>query len=237
MTTDPFAFGRVSLSRAARHADALVARYLSPREREELATLRVPKRRAERVAGRLAARRALHRLGLRASDVSIVAIGEGDFAGAPCVLDPSGAPLGVRVSISHAAGSALAVASARYDVGLDLECVRPRDAAFLEDAFDPSALHTFARLLGPQAPWDVAVTLAWCAKEACMKLARTGMRAPLRSFAPVEVAWAGPAPVAARSLHGALRPAVLATRELGVVKASLLARSDVAAALVWRDPG
>jgi 4'-phosphopantetheinyl transferase EntD len=228
-----FAFGRVSLARAGRHAGALGARYLSPREREELAGLRVPKRRAERIAGRLAARRALYHLGIGTSEVSVLAIQEGDAAGAPCVLGASGRALDIGLSISHGAGSAYAVASRCSDVGFDVERVAPRDAAFVEDAFEPFALRAFARLLGPEVSADVLVTLAWCAKEACMKLVRTGMRSPLRSFAPLEVAWAGPAPAASLALHEALRPAVITTRELGVVRARLLARRDLAAALVW----
>jgi 4'-phosphopantetheinyl transferase EntD len=235
MSFGTLAFGRVSLARASRHADALAARYLSAREREEVLALRVPKRRAERIAGRLAARRALGRLGIGTSEVSIVAVQEGDSAGAPRVLGASGGELDVRLSISHGAGSAFAVASERCEVGFDVERVEPREAAFVEDAFEPFALRAFALLLGPDAPADLAVTLAWCAKEACMKLARTGMRSPIRSFAPLDVEWVGPAPAASHAIHDALRPAVIATRELGVLQASLLARRDRAAVLVWRE--
>jgi len=235
MSSPLFAFGRVSLARTSRHADALGARYLSAREREELAPLRFPKRRAERIAGRLAARRALRRLGIGASEVSVVAIEQGDSAGAPCVIDASGAALDVCLSISHGAGSAVAVASVGSEIGFDLERVQPRDAAFVEDAFEPFALDAFARLLGPDAPEAAVVTLAWCVKEACMKLVRTGMRSPLRSFAPLDVAWTGPAPAVSHAIHEALRPAVITTRELGVLSASLLVREDLAAALVWRE--
>ncbi|HEX6273136.1 MAG TPA: 4'-phosphopantetheinyl transferase superfamily protein [Polyangiaceae bacterium] len=236
MTVETFAFGRVSLARANRHADALGARYLSLRERDELALLRAPKRRAERLAGRLAARRALARLGIRTPDLSVVTVPEGEAAGSPCVLGAGGRTLDVGLSISHGAGSAFAVASSTCDLGFDVERVEPRDAAFVEDAFEPFALGAFARLLGPNTPADILVTLAWCAKEACMKLARTGMRAPLRAFAPLEVAWTRPAPPASSgAVHRALRPAILVTRELGVVRAGLLARRDLAAALVWLE--
>jgi 4'-phosphopantetheinyl transferase EntD len=235
MSFGTLAFGRVSLARASRHADALAARYLSAREREEVLALRVPKRRAERIAGRLAARRALGRLGIGTSEVSIIAIQEGDSAGAPRVLGASGGELDVCLSISHGAGSAFAVASVHCEVGFDVERVEPREAAFVEDAFEPFTLSDFARLLGPGAPADLTVTVAWCAKEACMKLARTGMRSPLRSFAPLNVAWAGPAPAASRAISHTLRPAIITTRELGVLQAGVLARRDLAAVLVWRE--
>ena len=64
-----------------------------------------------------------------------------------------------------------------------------------------------------------------------MKLARTGMRAPLQSFAPLELAWTGPAPHAPRLIQGGLRPALMVTRELGTLRAGFLVRGDVAAAL------
>jgi 4'-phosphopantetheinyl transferase len=234
MTAPTFAFGRVSLARANRHGEAL-GRYLSSRELEELASLRVPKRRAERLAGRLAARRALGRLGIRSPGLSVVAVQEGDAAGAPGVLGASGHAIDIGLSISHGAGSAFAVASPDCELGFDVERVEPREAAFVEDVFEPFALRAFARLLGPQTSPDIVVTLAWCAKEACMKLARTGMRAPIRSFAPLDLAWEGPAPAPAHTVRHALRDAVLVTRELGTVRARLLARRDLAAALVWRE--
>jgi 4'-phosphopantetheinyl transferase EntD len=77
MKPPAFGFGRVSLARATRHADALARRYLSLLEREEIAALHVPKRRTERIAGRLAAHRALHHAGVLPTHLSIVSVAEG----------------------------------------------------------------------------------------------------------------------------------------------------------------
>lgn len=234
MSLPSLAFGRVSLARAERHADVLAARYLSAREREEVSRLRVPKRRAERIAGRVAARRALRRLGVGGSDVSVVAVEAGEAAGAPSVE-------GVRrkdvfLSIAHGAGSAFAVASLHLEVGLDVERIERRGAAFVEDAFEPVALETVASLFGTGVAQEVVTTVAWCAKEACMKLTRTGMRAELRSFAPLAASWVGPVPASGGLRHG-LRPAILETRELGVLDAAVAVHRDVALVLVWRPPG
>ena len=234
MSLPPLAFGRVSLARAERHADVLAARYLSPREREEVSTLRVPKRRTERIAGRVAARRALARLGVGGSDVSVVAIEAGEAAGAPSVVGANRQD--VSVSIAHGAGSAFAVASLHLDLGLDIERIEPRAAAFVEDAFEPVALATLTGLLGTGVAQEVVATVAWCAKEACMKLTRTGMRAELRSFAPLAASWVGPMP-ASGSLREGLRPVILETRELGVLEAAVAVHRDVALVLVWRPRG
>lgn len=233
------AFARVSLARVWRDAEALAERFLSPTERHEASSLTVPKRRIERMAGRMAARRALHRLGLGAllPAVDIVACVEGPSRGAPTVCWRGGGALPLALSISHGAGSACAVASTSGGLGLDVERVEAREPAFVDEAFAPGAVEVVAEALGVELLGAQAVSAAWCLKEACMKLSGHGLRAPLRAYAPLALEWSEGTPEATRLGLPALRRARLRTQELGWIEARLLVRHDLAAALVTAPRG
>jgi 4'-phosphopantetheinyl transferase len=223
------ALARVSLARAARGSDAL-ARLLAPEERARLLTMRVPKRAADHLAGRLAARRALAAIGIDLSGVS-VGVDVGARAGAPLALR-DGAPIdGVWLSISHGAGSALAVASDDAPVGIDIERVEPRPIAMLEDAFAPGELERWSRALDERDP-DRIATIAWCAKEACAKVAATGLRAPLSAYEALAIDPRGPAPPSRPLSLAAMREVELVIRELGALPAHVLVRDDLAVVLV-----
>lgn len=89
------------------------------------------------------------------------------------------------VSISHAAGVALAAAAdpARFSgIGVDLEPLRSWDAGFARTAFSPTE---FAALAGlPEGPRrDLAMTRAWTAREAAAKALGLGLDAALSRFA------------------------------------------------------
>jgi 4'-phosphopantetheinyl transferase len=171
---------------------------LTAAERGRFEALHVPKRRAEWLLGRTAAK-------------SVVAQAlRGAIPGAwrPEVLEiasaPSGMPyarlapeaeavagfqpgerLPVTVTISHTAGHALAAATWYRSqgtgapvLGADLGVVEPRSPAFLE-TFLTDAEQRWVR----DAPWwerDLRVNFVWCAKEAVLKALGVGLTVDTR---------------------------------------------------------
>ncbi|MBK9643812.1 MAG: SDR family NAD(P)-dependent oxidoreductase [Deltaproteobacteria bacterium] len=138
---------------------------------EELADLRprggdkrvTDKRVSDRIAGRIAAKRALSSLtGRPFSALRVVNLTTGEP-----VSEVDGAP-GPRVSISHSGGRAVAVVTARGRVGVDIEAVEPRHESFVREWFhdDEAAVHG-------GDPWKI--TAGWCAKEAVLKALGAGM--------------------------------------------------------------
>ncbi len=164
---------------AAADADALApADWLCDGERAELDAL-APKRRRDRLAGRVAAKRALlehfsAELGWRADPRELVV--SNDDAGRPVLRLPRGTPGGVpSFSIAHAAwGGVAAVAAPGGRVGCDLESVvaRPREVLAFVAAPDE---------LGGVEPSDPAAqTRLWTGKEAVLKLLGLGLDADAR---------------------------------------------------------
>jgi 3-oxoacyl-(acyl-carrier-protein) synthase/malonyl CoA-acyl carrier protein transacylase/phosphopantetheinyl transferase len=88
---------------------------------------------------------------------------------------PSGRPLvdGVHVSVAHKDDRAVAIVDAQVDVGIDLERIEPRTAAFLAIAFTPAEL-----VLADGR--DAEYARLWAAKEAVAKALGTGMTDPKR---------------------------------------------------------
>ncbi len=136
---------------------------LNRTELAELTARGTPQRQADRIAGRVAAKRAIASLtGASFERIHIARAPSGE----PLVrLD--GAP-GPRVSITHSGGRAMAVASWRGKLGLDLEQVRARHPAFAEEWFSVTEQARFGN--------DPAkLTMAWAAKEAVLKALGLGM--------------------------------------------------------------
>jgi phosphopantetheinyl transferase len=172
-----------------------------------------PSRQADRVAGRLAAKRAVAALtGAAFPDIRI------DNA-------PSGEPIvtlrgavGPALSISHSGGRAVAVASWHGRVGVDLEQVRTRHPAFAEEWFSSAEQARFGD--DPEA-----LTLAWAAKEATLKALGIGMAGNPRQI-EVERIEAGRVHIA---LHGEL---ALVHEALGGGRIAVWARVDQEEVLV-----
>ncbi|MFN7143940.1 MAG: SDR family NAD(P)-dependent oxidoreductase, partial [Myxococcota bacterium] len=116
-----------------------------------------PKRQDDRLAGQLAARRAVEAL-----------VGHPRFS---VVRAPSGEPVvegaDVHVTISHLDGEAVAMAVRSARAGIDLEEVEERHTSFAETWFTPAEQ---ARLAGAEA-----LTRAWAVKEAVLKALGKGM--------------------------------------------------------------
>jgi len=122
-----------------------------------------PKRQAERIAGRVAAKQALHALtGAPMSDIRIANLGSGEP-----VATIAGEP-GPAVSITHSGELAVAVARTGGRVGVDLEQIAERHPAFAQDWFTPGE-----RALIGEGP--SALTAGWTVKEAVLKALGTGM--------------------------------------------------------------
>lgn len=129
-------------------------------------------RRAQFLAGRLAARRALARLleGTSSSQPEILQ----DATGAPFVVAyPS-----VRVSITHSNDIALAVA-AHVPVGVDLEADEPRPAGFSRLFFSPAEQR---RLCTSGKARQTLLNTLWTRKEAVSKVGHWGGTLPFASL-------------------------------------------------------
>jgi 4'-phosphopantetheinyl transferase len=138
--------------------------WLSPEERDCIATFGAENRRREFVAGRAAARQLL------AGPLSVAP------AEVPLRRDADG---GVsvrrtdwRVSIAHSGPRAVA-ACARTAVGVDLERIQPRDPDIAAFLFRPADRGLVERL--PYGP-NAALILCWSLKEAVLKARRSGFR-------------------------------------------------------------
>ena len=215
------ALGRVSLARVRRHSSWLAARYLHPRERALADALTVDKRRVDFIAGRIAAHRALARLGVAAT-ACVLPEPDGAAAGAPRVWTGASSPMATlmatQLSIAHGAGWAVALAAEGARVGVDLEAVEPRHPSFAAEAFAPAELADWSAALGPAVASDQLVTIAWSVKEALLKLAGCGLRAPLPAMVPVRLE---------------LGRGVLSTRELGECRLALEWNDARVLAVVW----
>ncbi len=158
--------------------------WLAHREREIHDELR-PRRRADWALGRYVAARALAaRLpGTALSRLEVLAASDG--APEPW-LDGQALPL--SLSLSHRAGwAACALGPPGEPVGVDLERVEPRSAAFVRDYF----VDIDRAWLREGHPDALVANLLWSAKEAALKVVRSGLRRDTRSVVVVRLDPAG----------------------------------------------
>lgn len=165
---------------AAAEVETLPPRdWLSPAELAEFETLSAPKRRRDRLAGRVAAKRALAahfeaELGWTPDPRELPL--SNDEAGRPALRLPPGAPAEApSFSISHSAwGGVCAVAAPGARVGCDLETVVARPREVLAFVASPDEL-------AGGAPLDPdAQARLWTGKEAVLKLLGLGLDADAR---------------------------------------------------------
>jgi 4'-phosphopantetheinyl transferase len=230
------ALGCVRLARVARHEGWFRRHYLHAEEERRAAGLFVDKRRVEFVAGRAAVKRAARRLGaIGAPGEFLVLPDEGARAGAPVLFDRAGRRMSLAVSISHGAGLGCAAAAEGGRVGLDVERIEGRLDGFRDGAFGPGEVESWREALGAREADDRVVTVAWCAKEALLKVAGVGLRAPLESHAVRGIRWVEGKPVreAMRLDVEALAWAEVETEELGVAMLGVATRGDVAMVVGW----
>jgi len=122
------------------------------------------KRKRDRIAGRIAAKRAIQALtGASAREIHI----ETATSGEPLVHLHGEKPP-VRVSITHREGRAFATAVSTGRIGVDLERIENRSPAFEKEWFHSSE----RALLGGQPK---KLTIAWSTKEAVLKAMGKGL--------------------------------------------------------------
>jgi NAD(P)-dependent dehydrogenase (short-subunit alcohol dehydrogenase family)/4'-phosphopantetheinyl transferase EntD/acyl carrier protein len=136
---------------------------LNQAELEILQARGTPKRQAERIAGRVAAKRAIRALtGAEFADITLANLESGQP-----IATILGQP-GPAVSISHSGELAVAVARRGGRIGLDLERIAERHPAFAQDWFTAGE----RALLGDD---PALLTAGWTVKEAVLKALGTGM--------------------------------------------------------------
>lgn len=168
--------------------EAQAGDFLSQREQAIYAALRFPKRRADWLLGRWAAKQLVHALpigqALPWSAIEVLPSLHG-----PPQLHLAGRPADeISFSLSHADGRALCVLCERPNLrlGADLERIEGRPDAFLTDYFTPFEQQQV--LSAPPEQRALLITLLWSLKEAVLKALGVGLRLDTRR---VEVALQG----------------------------------------------
>lgn len=141
-------------------ADAI----LSPQEQTYFETLRFPKRRSEWLGGRFALKQLVSRA-LDKADLHTIEVLPQE-SGKPTLI-AGGNPVLLAYSITHSNGFAVAAVSADEKlIGIDLEKIEHRIAAWATDFFHPDELTDTT---------DEFLTALWTQKEALVKLLGTGL--------------------------------------------------------------
>ncbi|SEU30522.1 4'-phosphopantetheinyl transferase family protein [Stigmatella erecta] len=143
-------------------------------------------RRLAHLAGRIAAKSAvLHHLRARGYPLEPQELGltqwmAGPEQGRPVAQLPAGVPP-CELSITHSQGLAVAAVTERGRLGVDLERVNPRPAAFLDEAFTRAEQDWLLRCeLLQGRTLEERWNLGWCLKEALVKCSGQGLRASLQ---------------------------------------------------------
>jgi 4'-phosphopantetheinyl transferase len=156
--------------------------WLSAREAAWVERMRFPKRRSEFRLGRWTAKTALSLyLGRERSPGELRAI-EIDRAadGAPLPL-VDGRPAPASITMTDRADQAVCVVGpVGGGIGCDLELVEPRSDAFVTD-YLTEAEQRLVRAAEPGEDRELLANLVWSAKEAALKVLRTGLRRDTRS--------------------------------------------------------
>ncbi|MFN8012169.1 MAG: beta-ketoacyl synthase N-terminal-like domain-containing protein [Holophagaceae bacterium] len=155
----------------------LMRRFFSFAELEAMGGLKQAQRRADWMYGRIAAKDAVRRSLFQAGAGEVFPLEIGivsEASGRPRV---TGRGEGLRVSIAHKPGIAVALAVEDGDPGIDVEEVAPRGDGFAALAFTPEEL-----ALLPRGDRDEWLTRFWCAKEAVGKARGTGLGGDPRSL-------------------------------------------------------
>lgn len=137
-----------------------------------------PKRRAEWLAGRLAAK-SLVRETFGAGPLTFAIGREGD---APCLLSADVPPLTLSLSHSHGMGAAT-VSDSRKEgsAGVDVQRIRPVHPGLCARVFTPGERDQIADRFGSEDD-PIGMLLFWALKEAAIKARRVAWGRPLREI-------------------------------------------------------
>jgi phosphopantetheinyl transferase len=181
MNLQPICVALRQVPSASEDLNALAARFLDTRELALLSSRSTRKRRAEFIAGRIAAREAVSRLLGHPAFTSFQILRHGNGpTGRPRIAVNHGS-VAPEVSISHADG--LAVAAANFGpIGLDLASIQPQNQSFVADTFSPLEINRWAAWLRSERTSALTLTTAFTAKEAALKWLGTGFGIALRAI-------------------------------------------------------
>lgn len=152
----------------------------SDREKLVFDRLKVPKRRNEWAAGRLALKKLVQKVTPELHELSLDQI--------EVLNEPSGAPFivladarfAISVSLSHSNSYVLVACSSQVSrLGVDLEMIEPRQPEFITDYFTPAEQQ---QIFSAGAHEDELATLFWSGKEALLKAASLGLRMDTRKI-------------------------------------------------------
>jgi 4'-phosphopantetheinyl transferase len=155
--------------------------FLSKSESIKLSGLHFPKRRADWLLGRWAAKALVYSLpAYRQYSLDEIEI-KNTPEGAPYIQPVGGGVARECLSISHSDPFALAALSPdpRLRIGVDLERIEPRSDIFLEDYFTRTELELMFSF--PAAQRALLANLFWSIKEAMLKAVGVGLRRDTRS--------------------------------------------------------
>lgn len=149
---------------------------LSTQERERADKFRFELHRRRYVSGRGELRRILGRY--LALPPQAVALGVGPEGKPFCATEPSGWTIGFN--LSHSENSAALAISNGFEVGIDIERVRPIEECVPLEVFSARELAQFAAL--PDIKQREVFFENWARKEACLKALGTGFVLPPLHF-------------------------------------------------------
>lgn len=184
MSSLPMRFAAVAVPNGVSNCAALAERWLCAEEAMLCAPRAVEKRRAEFIAGRIAAKIAVSRLRgtVPLDDVPRIAVEIGATSGRPVVVDRLGVPVaGVGLSITHSNCWAIAAAG-QAALGVDLVPIEDRGGAFAAEAFAPGELEAWVRWMPSCQTPAFAQSIAFGAKEGVLKWRGVGLRMGLQEL-------------------------------------------------------
>lgn len=162
--------------------DFILKRYFNQPEKRHQRGL-MPTKKKEWMISRVAAKDATRMLLLRARKEAYFPIEfeiRSDEVGKPFLDGPMTG--GIHISLAHKNLEAVAIASEKGPVGIDIEEIQPRSAGFAEIVFTPSEM----RLLEGRDP-DEWMTRCWVAKEAFGKMLGKGLMGNPRAYQIEEI--------------------------------------------------
>ncbi|RQH04127.1 4'-phosphopantetheinyl transferase family protein [Paraburkholderia dinghuensis] len=149
---------------------------LSAHERERADKFRFERHRRRYVTGRGELRRILGRY--LALPPQALALGVGPEGKPFCTIEPSGWP--IRFNLSHCENSAALAIANGFEVGIDIERIRPIEACVPPEIFSAREHAQFTAL--PDAEQQAVFFETWVRKEACLKALGTGFILPPTHF-------------------------------------------------------
>ncbi|WP_420645426.1 4'-phosphopantetheinyl transferase family protein [Candidatus Leptofilum sp.] len=160
--------------------------FLSEKEAARLASLKTEKRRRDWLLGRWTTKRLLQTVVWETQNTTVpldLITVSNNPDGVPTIESQLPMVNGqFSISISHSHGHALVTAVAKPDwpIGCDLELIKPRSEAFIDDYFTETEALLVRQAAGEQR--DLLVTAVWSAKESVLKALHLGLSVDTRAI-------------------------------------------------------